>query len=75
LNRLYSESAALKNITKKQGIKMKPFITAGLILLASLLASTGCSSEPPRNSQNNSADSQRQNAKQAQDELSSETSK
>jgi outer membrane murein-binding lipoprotein Lpp len=61
---------------------MKPVIRkAILLLLAALslsLSITGCSSTPEpqvtQDDQGNSADSQRSNAKQAQDELTRETS-
>ncbi len=59
---------------------MKTFVKTNIVLLLTALSLSlpivGCSSTPqPQVDQGNSADSQRSNAKQAQDELSRETSK
>lgn len=55
---------------------MKPVVTANIILLISALLITGCSSAPePKKDPGNSVQSQKSNAKQAQDELSRETSR
>jgi len=55
---------------------MNPVVTANIILLISALFISGCSSAPePMKDQGNSAQSQKSNAKQAQDDLSRETSR
>ncbi len=49
---------------------------ANIVLLISALSITGCSSAPEaKKDQGNSAQSQKSNAKQAQDELSRDTSR
>ncbi len=51
-------------------------IKTNIVLLLTALLMAGCSSAPqPVDDQGNSADSQRSRAKQAQDELSRETSR
>ena len=55
---------------------MKSSIKANIVLLLTALFITGCSSAPPpQQDPYNQADSQKSNAKQAQDELSSEIDK
>ncbi len=55
---------------------MKAFVKTNIVLLLTALLIAGCSSSPkPQVDQGNSAESQKSNAKQAQDELSSETSR
>ena len=54
---------------------MKSVITSIFVIFLTLLALAGCTSSPEvQDDQWNSADDQRSRAKQAQDELSSETS-
>jgi len=53
---------------------MSPVVNAAVVLLLTTLSITGCSSAPePKDDPYNQADNQRSRAKQAQDELSSET--
>jgi PBP1b-binding outer membrane lipoprotein LpoB len=53
---------------------MKLAVNASIVLLLTTLSITGCSSAPePKDDSYNQADTQRSRAKQAQDELSSET--
>jgi hypothetical protein len=55
---------------------MNPAVKTTIVLLLTALSITGCSGSPKaQDDQGNLADSQRSNAKQAQDELSSEISK
>jgi len=55
---------------------MKPVVKTNIVLLLTALFIAGCSSAPqPQKKSGNSADSQRSHAKQAQDELSRETSR
>ena len=55
---------------------MKPAVKTYIALLLTALFISGCSSSPPpQNDPYNQADSQKSNAKQAQDELSSEINK
>lgn len=55
---------------------MSPVVKTNIVLLLTALSIAGCSSSPaPQEDQGNSADEQRTRAKQAQDELSSETSR
>jgi len=54
---------------------MNLVIKTNIVVLLAALSITGCSSTPePQEDPYNQADSQRSRAKQAQDELSSETS-
>ncbi len=54
---------------------MNLVVKTSIVLLLTALFIAGCSSSPPpQNDPYNSADSQKSSAKQAQDELSSETS-
>jgi len=54
---------------------MSPVVKTSIVLLLTALLIAGCSSTPePPDDPYNSSDSQRSRAKQAQDELSSETS-
>jgi len=54
---------------------MKLIVKMNIVVLLTALSITGCSSTPvPQEDPYNQADSQRERAKQAQDELSSETS-
>jgi hypothetical protein len=55
---------------------MKFVVKTSIVLLLTALSTAGCSSSPAiQEDQGNSADAQRIRAKQAQDELSSETSR
>jgi PBP1b-binding outer membrane lipoprotein LpoB len=55
---------------------MKSAVKTYIVLLLTALFISGCSSSPPpQNDPYNQADSQKSNAKQAQDELSSEINK
>ena len=55
---------------------MSRIIKTNIVLLLTALLITGCSSTPePQQDPYNQADSQRSRAQQAQDELSSETSR
>lgn len=66
----------LNGINKKQEILMNFNLTPIIVLLLTILAIAGCSSTPEiKDDPYNSADDQRSRAKQAQDELSSETFK
>lgn len=53
---------------------MKPVVNVAIVLLLTTLSITGCSSAPePKEDPYNQTDTQRSRAKQAQDELSTET--
>lgn len=55
---------------------MKRVVKTNIVLLLTALSIAGCSSAPmPAEDQGNSADEQKSNAKQAQDELFRETSR
>ncbi|RKZ61416.1 MAG: hypothetical protein DRQ44_11780, partial [Gammaproteobacteria bacterium] len=62
--------------TKNKETQMKPVVKTNIVLILTALFIAGCSSTPqPQEKPGNSADSQRSHAKQAQDELSRETSR
>ena len=54
---------------------MNPVVAMRTLLLLTVLSAAGCSSTPEAVNPYNDADSQRSRAQQAQDELSSETTK